>query len=114
MSGSDIVRDLSLLNNFGRLIVYGMADENSTNINLVDPKTLMNGSKTISGFWLQNCFEDPSKFIDIVKSLFVLVQDGLLNTYTDFKYPLKDANKAHNDILNRKTYGKVILDYSIE
>jgi NADPH2:quinone reductase len=74
----------------------------------------MSGSKTVSGFWLHNCFEDPSKFIDIVKSLFVLVQDGLLNTYTDFRYPLKDATKAHYDILSRKTYGKVILDSSID
>lgn len=113
MSGSNIERDLALLKNFGRLVVYGMADENPNNINLVNPKTLMNGSKTISGFWLQNCFEDSSKFIDIVKSLFVLVQDGLLNTYTDFKYSLKDADKAHYDILSRKTYGKVILDSSI-
>jgi len=114
MSGSDIGKDLALLNNFGRLVVYGMADENFTNINLIDPKILMNGSKTVSGFWLHNCFEDPSKFIDIVKYLFVLVQDGLLNTYTDFKYPLKDATKAHYDILSRKTYGKVILDSSID
>jgi NADPH2:quinone reductase len=114
MSGSEIVKDLSLLNNFGRLVIYGMADEDFSNINLVDPKMLMSGSKTVSGFWLHNCFEDPSKFIDIVKSLFVLVQDGLLNTYTDFKYPLKDATKAHYDILSRKTYGKVILDSSID
>lgn len=114
MSGSDIERDLSLLNNFGRLVIYGMADENFANINLVDPKTLMNGSKTVSGFWLHNCFEEPSKFVDIVKSLFVLIQKGLLNTYTDFKYPLKDATKAHYDILSRKTYGKVILDCSID
>ena len=114
MSGSDIGRDLSLLNNFGRLVIYGMADENFANINLVDPKILMNGSKTVSGFWLHNCFEEPSKFVDIVKSLFVLIQKGLLNTYTDFKYPLKDATKAHYDILSRKTYGKVILDCSID
>jgi len=114
MSGSEIEKDLSLLNNFGRLVIYGMADEDFSNINLVDPKMLMSGSKTVSGFWLHNCFEDPSKFIDIVKSLFVLVQDGLLNTYTEFKYPLKDATKAHYDILSRKTYGKVILDCSID
>lgn len=114
MSGSDIGRDLSLLNNFGRLVIYGMADENFANINLVDPKILMNGSKTVSGFWLHNCFEEPSKFVDIVKSLFILIQNGLLNTYTDFKYPLKDATKAHYDILSRKTYGKVILDCSID
>lgn len=114
MSGSDIVKDLTILNNFGRLVVYGMADEDFSNINLVDPKMLMNGSKTVSGFWLHNCFEEPSKFIDIVKSLFLLVQDGLIDTYTDFKYPLKDATKAHYDILSRKTYGKVILDVPID
>lgn len=114
MSGSDIVKDLAILNNFGRLVVYGMADENFSNIDLVDPKMLMSGSKTVSGFWLHNCFEEPSKFIDIVKSLFVLVEDGLLSTYTDFKYPLKDATKAHYDILSRKTYGKVILDAYID
>lgn len=114
MSGSEIEKDLSLLNNFGRLVVYGMADENFSNINSISPQALMSGSKTVSGFWLHNCFEDPSKFIDIVKSLFVLVQDGLLNTYTDFRYPLKDATKAHYDILSRKTYGKVILDSSID
>ena len=114
MSGSDIVRDLSLLNNFGRLVIYGMADENFSNINLVDPKMLMNGSKTVSGFWLHNCFEEPSKFIDIVKSLFTLIQKGFLNTYTDFKYPLEEASKAHYDILSRKTYGKVILEPSID
>jgi NADPH2:quinone reductase len=114
MSGSEIEKDLSLLNNFGRLVVYGMADENFSNINSISPQALMSGSKTVSGFWLHNCFEDPSKFIDIVKSLFVLVQDGLLNTYADFRYPLKDATKAHYDILSRKTYGKVILDSSID
>ena len=114
MSGSDIGRDLSLLNNFGRLVIYGMADENFSNINLVDPKMLMNGSKTVSGFWLHNCFEEPSKFIDIVKSLFTLIQKGFLNTYTDFKYPLEEASKAHYDILSRKTYGKVILEPSID
>jgi NADPH2:quinone reductase len=114
MSGSGIEKDLSLLNNFGRLVVYGMADENFSNINSISPQALMSGSKTVSGFWLHNCFEEPSKFIDIVKSLFILVQDGLIDTYTDFKYPLKDANKAHYDILSRKTYGKVILDCSID
>jgi len=114
MSGSEIVKDLSLLNNFGRLVIYGMADEDFSNINSISPQTLMSGSKTVSGFWLHNCFEEPSKFIDIVKSLFILVQDGLIDTYTDFKYPLKDATKAHYDILSRKTYGKVILDCSID
>jgi len=116
MSGSDIGRDLSLLKNFGRLIIYGMADENFNNypINLVDPKILMSGSKTVSGFWLHNCFDEPSKFIDTVNLLFSLVEKGLLKTYTDFKYPLEEASKAHYDILSRKTYGKVILDCFID
>jgi len=42
--------------------------------------------------------------------LFAMVQDGRLRTVSAGRYTLADARRAHEDMLARRTTGKVVLE----
>ena len=69
----------------------------------------MHGSKTISGFWLANCFAKPEMMGDVIGELFTLVAQGKLKPVIGGSYALADAASAHKAMLARETVGKIVL-----
>ena len=70
----------------------------------------MHGSKTISGFWLANCFGKKELLNDVIEELFQLISDGKLKPVIGATFPLSQAADAHKSMLARESVGKIALD----
>ena len=107
VGGATFDESLAALGDFGRIITYGMASRTAPQP--VHPGSLMHGSKTISGFWLANCFSTPSMMGDVIAQLFALVAEGKLMPVIGGTYPLNEAAGAQREMLARETTGKIVL-----
>ena len=107
VGGKTFDESLVALGDFGRLITYGIASRTAPTP--VHPGSLMHGSKTISGFWLANCFARKELLGDVIAELFTLIADGKLKPVIGGTYPLNEAAGAHRAMLARETTGKIVL-----
>ena len=108
VGGKTFDQSLLALNAFGKLITFGTASRVAPNP--VNHRSLMYGSKTVSGFWLVDCFGKKDMLNDVVEELFQLVADGKLKPVIGATYPLSEAADAHRLMLSRKSVGKISLD----
>ena len=100
---------LAVLGPFGRLVVYGMASR--TPATPIPPGSLMVGSHSVIGFWLVDCLRaDPMRLVaEPLRELVGLVVSGALEPMEGPSYPLAEAARAHRDLRERRTFGKVTL-----
>src|SRR3954471_3152177 len=101
---------LSALAPFGRLGFYGMAGR-------VPPKpinapSLMGTSRAVIGFWLAHCMSRRKMMDAAMEKLLAMVADGVLKPVGGGRYPLSAVREAHQDLLGRRTTGKLVLDPS--
>ncbi|HEY9439385.1 MAG TPA: zinc-binding dehydrogenase [Streptomyces sp.] len=101
--------DLALgsLASFGRLVTYGNASR--TGFTPVDPAALGRLNASVVGFWLRPTLAAPGAVSGPLKELFALTAAGRLKPVTGNTYPLAEAHRAHEDLLARRTVGKVTL-----
>ncbi len=107
VGGPTFDQSLLALGDFGRMLTFGMASRTAPTP--VHPGSLMHGSKTISGFWLANCFGKKEMMNDVIDELFALITDGKLKPVIGATYPLNEAADAHRAMLARGTTGKIVL-----
>ena len=107
VGGTTFDQSLLALADFGRLLTFGMASRTAPTP--VHPGALMHGSKTISGFWLANCFGKKELMNDVIADLFALIEAGKLKPVIGGTYPLNEAAGAHRAMLARGTTGKIVL-----
>jgi NADPH2:quinone reductase len=108
VGGKTFDESLEILAPFGRLITYGMASRTAPS--LIQPASLMGGSKTISGFWLSHCFGKKELMNDVIEQLFKLIEEKKLKPVIGAAFPLSQANLAHRSMLARETTGKITLN----
>jgi NADPH2:quinone reductase len=108
VGGKTFDASLEVLAPFGRVITYGNASRKPPRA--VHPGSLITGTKTITGFWLAHCFGHKELFQDVISELFTLVLSGKVTPVIGATYPLSQAVQAHQDMLERQTFGKVTLD----
>jgi NADPH2:quinone reductase len=108
VGGKTFDQSLLALATFGKLITFGMASRTAPTP--VHPGALMHGSKTISGFWLANCFGKKELLNDVIEELFQLIADGKLKPVIGATFPLSQAADAHKSMLARESVGKIALD----
>jgi NADPH2:quinone reductase len=99
---------LSALAPFGRLATYGMAGR-------VPPKpvqapSLMGTSRAVIGFWLVHCMGRPQMMDAAMSDLLSMVAEGALKPVVGGRYPLSAVREAHQDLLARRSTGKLVLD----
>ena len=99
---------MSALAPFGRLAAYGMAGR-------VPPKpvqapSLMGTSRAVIGFWLAHCMMRPHMMDAAMNELLPMVAEGALKPVAGGRYPLSDVRKAHEDLLSRRSTGKLVVD----
>ena len=107
VGGNTFDESVKALAHFGRLITFGMASRTAPTP--IHPGALMHGSKTIAGFWLNNCFGKPHLFNVVLEELFALILQGDLKPVIGGVYPLDQAGDAHRAMLARGTVGKIVL-----
>ena len=109
MTGGQVTdQSLAALAPFGRLAMYGLASREPAQP--VELPALMSHSTTVSGFWLVNAFSKPGLVQTALENLAGAVLDGKLRVISGGDYPLSEARRAHEDLLARRTMGKLVLD----
>ena len=99
---------LAALAPLGRLAVYGLASR--TPPTPVSPVALMRSSRTVAGFWLMHAVGRPGGLQPAMDELFSLVRAGRLRPVVGGAYPLTGARRAHEELVARRTTGKLVLE----
>jgi NADPH2:quinone reductase len=98
---------LDALGQFGRLVTFGAAAREIAKP--VEPGRLMKRNLSVIGFWLSPALAVPGMFAPPLTELFELVTSGRIRPIVGGEYALADAARAHQDLLARRTTGKLIL-----
>jgi NADPH2:quinone reductase len=96
---------------FGRIVAYGIASQRP---NEVATGSLLRHSRAVVGFYLFHCLGGarPGMFAQALDDLFARVSRGELQAVIGGTYALGDAARAHIDLRERRTTGKLLLDPS--
>lgn len=99
---------LKALGRFGRLVTFGAASREAAKP--VEAAGLMKGSRTVAGFWLADCFSEPSLLAGPVAELLGLVAAGTLRPLVGGEYAMSEVATAHHDLRARRSVGKLIIN----
>jgi NADPH2:quinone reductase len=102
LANVNLDRDLSVLAKFGRVVVVG----NRGRIE-IDPRQAMVRDADIRGMTLMNV-TDPELYA-IHRALGAALEAGILRPIIDCEIPLSEAVRAHHEILEGNSRGKIIL-----
>ncbi|MEV4263801.1 zinc-binding dehydrogenase [Kribbella sp. NPDC049584] len=105
--GATMLAGLECLNGFGRLVNYGNAGREGRPS--VDPSALAQRNLSVAGFWLVPAMDLPNGYAEPLTELLALTAAKKLSPLVGAEYPLEDARRSHEDLLARRTTGKLIL-----
>jgi NADPH2:quinone reductase len=103
-------RSFAALRPFGRVVQYGLSTREKTRVSNAN---LLKTSRGIVGFWLMHCIGRPGMLREPLADLFERAARGELVARVGGTYPLAEVARAHEDLLSRRTSGKLIVDPSI-
>lgn len=95
------------LAHFGRIVVCGIATQEP---NEIRTGSLLRHSRSVVGFYLFHTLERPGMFSGALADLFARTARGELRAVIGDTYPLAEAARAHADLRERRTTGKLLLD----
>ncbi len=98
---------LAALAPLGRLVFYGMAGRRAPS--RLNPAALIGTSRAVVGFWLTHVVRRGEPFTAALRELLDLAAAGSIRAVGGGAYPLEDARRAHEDLLARRTVGKLVL-----
>ncbi len=104
--GSTLLDSLRAVRVGGQVVFFGMAGGDPAT---VDPRVLMDGSKTLTGGDLWNVLRTPADRRVRSAELFDAVRRGKLRVTIDARYPLSEGAAAHAHLESRRALGKVLL-----
>jgi len=108
MSGGDAFdAEMDVLAPLGRMVVFGIASREQRQVSTA---SLLRGSKSVIGFWLAHLLMRPDLLGPMIKDLFAAIAAGELTVTIGEVYPLSEAKRAHEDLIGRRTSGKLLLD----
>ena len=107
---STTAQNLNCLGVEGRFISYGWLCGDYPSLTPKQCQTLLFNNQSVSGFAVNVVMErHPDLVESAFEQLFDWVLQGKLKPVLGSVFPLEDAAKAHQVILNRETMGKIIL-----
>ncbi|MGA2165365.1 MAG: NADPH:quinone oxidoreductase family protein [Solirubrobacteraceae bacterium] len=113
MSGGEVFdASYKALAPFGRIVVCGIASQQP---NEVRSGSLLRHSRAVVGFYIFHCLERPGMFEQALADLFARVAPiahPRLEVVVGNTYHLEQAARAHIDLRERRTTGKLLLDLS--
>ncbi|MFE4712290.1 quinone oxidoreductase family protein [Paenibacillus sp. NPDC056722] len=90
----------------GSVVFYGMAGGNPPHI---DPRMLMDTSKTLTGGDLWNHIVTHSNRVERSEQLFEAIRQGHLKMEEPKSFPLREGAEAHRLLESRSSTGKILL-----
>ncbi|HEY6146029.1 MAG TPA: zinc-binding dehydrogenase [Solirubrobacterales bacterium] len=110
MSGGDAFdAEMGVLAPLGRMVVFGIASREQREISTA---ALLRGSKAVIGFWLAHLLMRPDLLGPMIRDLLAAIAGDELTVTIGEVYPLSEAARAHEDLIARRTSGKLLLDPS--
>ena len=110
MSGTGFDAELHALGPLGRIVAFGNAARHP---NQVATNYLMQTSKSVIGFWVVPLIARKRDLIrSMTADLLGAVASGELEVVIGGVYPLSEAARAHTEMEERRTSGKLLLDPS--
>jgi len=108
MSGTGFEPELKALGMLGRIVVFGNAARHP---NEVATNYLLRTSKSVLGFWLAPLIVRRRDLVArVISELLGAVAAGELEVVIGGVYPLSEAARAHTEMQERRTTGKLLLD----
>jgi NADPH2:quinone reductase len=108
MSGGDAFdAELAALAPLGRMVVFGIASREQRE---VSTGALLRGSKAVIGFWLLHLLMRREEVAPMIGELLSAVAGGELEVNVGEVYSMSEAARAHEDLIARRTSGKLLLD----
>ena len=110
MSGTGFEAELQALGMLGRMVCFGNAARHP---NELQTNYLLQTSKSVIGFWLVALIARRQDLVaSMIGDLLGAVAGGELEVVIGGTYPLSEAARAHEDMQERSTTGKLLLDPS--
>jgi len=110
MSGGNAFdAEMDVLAPLGRMVVFGIASREQREVSTA---ALLRGSKSVIGFWLAHLLSRPDLLVPMIGELLAAIAKGELTVTIGEVYPLSEAARAHEDLIARRTTGKLLLDPS--
>jgi NADPH:quinone reductase len=100
---------LRAMADMGRLVVYGISSREQ---NEVRTGRLLKRSQSVIGFWLFHYLERREHLEEPLAELFALAARGAVRAVVGETYGLSEARRAQEDLVGRRTRGKLLLDPS--
>lgn len=100
---------LRVMADMGRMVVYGISSREQ---NEVRTGRLLKRSQSVIGFWLFHYLEREEHLRAPLAELFALAAAGDVTAVVGDTYALTDARRAQEDLVARRTRGKLLLDPS--
>jgi NADPH2:quinone reductase len=104
--GSTLTDSIKVTKECGQIVFYGMAGGNPAP---VDPRVLMDGSKTLTGGDLWSYLTSAEKRISRANQLFEWVRQGQLRLEAPTTFQLAEGRQAHEYLESRQSTGKILL-----
>jgi len=101
--------EMGVLAPLGRMVVFGIASREQREVSTA---SLLRGSKSVIGFWLAHLLMRPDLLVPMIGELLGSLAKGELTVTIGEVYPLSEAARAHEDLIARRTSGKLLLDPS--
>lgn len=110
MSGGEAFdAEMSVLAPLGRMVVFGIASREQRQISTA---SLLRGSKSVIGFWLAHLLMRQDLLAPMIQDLLAAIAAKELTVTIGEVYPLSEAKRAHEDLIARRSSGKLLLDPS--
>ncbi|CAM3950966.1 NADPH:quinone oxidoreductase family protein [Deinococcus marmoris] len=107
VGGKRFQESLDMTADQGRVIVIGNASREPADMR---PVELMKRNLTVTGLWLTSMMADREATVAAAKALTPLVASGQVTPQVGPTYALDESARAFQDILDRKTIGKVVIE----
>ncbi|MDU0199715.1 quinone oxidoreductase family protein [Paenibacillus sp. MAH-36] len=104
--GSTLMESFAAVRTKGTVVFYGMAGGDPPH---VDPRMLMDSSKTLTGGDLWNHVTSLANRIERAEALFQALREGIIQMGGLTSFALKDGAEAHRLIESRQSTGKILL-----
>ncbi|MCL6570882.1 MAG: quinone oxidoreductase [Bacillus sp. (in: Bacteria)] len=104
--GSTIEDSFEVTRTGGTVVFYGMSGGDPA---LIDPRMLMDTSKTLTGGDLWNVLTSRDERVARSNELFRWMEDGKLTVSAPTTFALRDGQEAHRYLESRKSTGKILL-----
>jgi NADPH2:quinone reductase len=107
--GAAFDAEMDVLAPLGRMVVFGIASREQREVSTA---ALLRGSKSVIGFWLAHLLSRPDLLVPMIGELMAAIAGDELTVTIGEVYPLSEAARAHEDLIARRTSGKLLLDPS--